>query len=310
MAGRVARLFRVASAAFGWVPHPARPVAPRSTVSMSGEAAPAEAVPVPGEASREAGGTGHSKNAEVLKEYEEKWILEQAALRERCVIDDVCDWQASDTFEGLNVVAGVDISFAKDNPVDACVTVVALEYPSMKVLHEVTYMVALDLPYISGFLGFREVPHIQRAVERMREEHGVAPQVILMDGNGVHHPRQCGAACHLGVVTGIPTLGVAKKMLAVDNIDLKQLKASFALPGNLTKAGDAMPIVGASGRVFGYALRATNDSVNPVFVSAGHMISTDTALRLVKGMCNVRVPEPVRQADQRSRIFLRERGLL
>ena len=259
---------------------------------------------------RERGGTGSVRHEDVLERFRAEWTTEQADLRQKLDITDTEEWQ-NDSFKGLTRVAGVDISFAKDNAVDACITLIILEYPSMKVVHEVTEMVSLDLPYISGFLAFREVPHIARVLGRLREESPeVFPQVVLMDGNGVLHPRGFGAASHIGVVCGVPTLGVAKKFLAVPDVDGKALKTSFSQKGVLESAGDAVPIVGTSGTLHGYALRATKAAPNPVFVSAGHRITQKTALALVKGLCKVRVPEPIRQADLRSRAYLRDNGLL
>ena len=128
--------------------------------------------------------------------------------------------------------------------------------------------------------------------------------MILVDGNGILHHRGFGLASQLGVLLDIPTIGVAKTLLAVDGLNVKAV-GKQAREHN-SKGGDYMELVGQSGRVWGAALRATEDSVKPLFISPGHKISLSTTLRVVKLCCRFyRIPAPVREADLRSRAFIR-----
>ncbi|XP_058559580.1 endonuclease V isoform X2 [Neofelis nebulosa] len=128
-------------------------------------------------------------------------------------------------------------------------------------------------------------------------------EVLLVDGNGLLHHRGFGVACHLGVLTDLPCIGVAKKLLQVDGLENNtQHKEKIGL---LRAGGDSFPLTGGSGTVLGMALRSHDHSTKPLYVSVGHKISLEAAVRLTRGCCRFRIPEPVRQADIRSRDYIR-----
>uniref|UniRef100_A0A6I8NWG0 Endonuclease V n=1 Tax=Ornithorhynchus anatinus TaxID=9258 RepID=A0A6I8NWG0_ORNAN len=129
-------------------------------------------------------------------------------------------------------------------------------------------------------------------------------EVLFVDGNGLLHHRGFGVACHLGVLTGLPCVGVAKKLLQVDGLENDELHKEKIR--ELRTGGDAFPLLGDSGTVLGMALKSHERSTNPVYVSVGHKISLDTAVRLTQACCRHRVPEPIRQADIRSREYIRK----
>uniref|UniRef100_A0A3Q1LQ65 Endonuclease V n=2 Tax=Bos TaxID=9903 RepID=A0A3Q1LQ65_BOVIN len=128
-------------------------------------------------------------------------------------------------------------------------------------------------------------------------------EVLFVDGNGVLHHRGFGVACHLGVLTDLPCIGVAKKLLQVDGLENNALhKEKIQL---LKAGGDSFPLMGGSGTVLGRALRSHDHSTKPLYVSVGHKISLEAAVRLTHSCCKFRIPEPVRQADIRSRDYIR-----
>ncbi|XP_050175262.1 endonuclease V isoform X16 [Myiozetetes cayanensis] len=131
-----------------------------------------------------------------------------------------------------------------------------------------------------------------------------ALEVLLVDGNGVLHHRGFGVACHLGVLTDLPCVGVAKNLLQVDGLVRDELHREQIR--SLQRSGDTFPLTGTSGRVLGMALRSYHNSSKPLYVSVGHRVSLDTAVRLVGSCCRYRVPEPIRQADIRSREYIRK----
>ena len=117
-------------------------------------------------------------------------------------------------------------------------------------------MVKLTLPYISTFLAFREVPFLTQLIDDLRNSKpDIFPQIILVDGNGFLHPRGFGLACHLGVLTGVPTIGIGKTFLMLDGITINDVKA---LEKTLSKAGDVAELKGESGTVWG-AVQLKND---------------------------------------------------
>lgn len=232
------------------------------------------------------------------------WKREQARLRARVVARDTEAWQRDPAFPGLRRVGGVDVSFVKGDGARACASLVVLSFPELQVLYEDCRMVSLTAPYVSGFLAFREVPFLLDAVRRLREQQpSLMPQVLLVDGNGVLHHRGFGVACHLGVLTDLPCVGVAKKLLQVDGLEndarhKEQVRC-------LRAGGDMFPLTGSSGAVLGMALRSHDRSTRPLYVSVGHRMSLEAAVRLTLGCCRCRIPEPVRQADIRSRDHIR-----
>merc|ERR1719369_752034 len=168
-------------------------------------------------------------------------------------------------------------------------------------------MVKMTAPYIPGFLAFREAEFLTALVEeqrRLRPE--VTPSTLLVDGNGILHPRKCGIACHIGVDTGIPTVGVAKHLHQIqeygEEFTRESIRKRFL---ELDKAGEYVTLTTTEGNVLGAALKTSPVSSNPVFVSVGSGLSLASALALVSKVSRYRIPEPTRQADIISREFLR-----
>ncbi|XP_059527452.1 endonuclease V isoform X2 [Myotis daubentonii] len=220
------------------------------------------------------------------------WKREQALLKARVVDQDTEAWQRDPAFAGLQRVGGVDVSFVKGDSVRACASLVVLSYPELEVLYEDSRLVHLTAPYLSGFLAFREVPFLVDAVQRLQEKE---PSLMPQAGFGV--------ACHLGVLTDLPCVGVAKKLLQVDGLEKDALhRDQIRL---LRAGGDSFPLRGGSGAVLGRALRSHDRSTKPLYVSVGHKMSLEAAVRLTHSCCRFRVPEPVRQADIRSRDYIR-----
>ncbi|KAK7144580.1 hypothetical protein R3I94_010869 [Phoxinus phoxinus] len=233
-----------------------------------------------------------------------KWEREQARLRESVKEEDTEDWQRSPDFSGLERVGGVDLSFIKGNDINACAHLVVLTYPHMKLLYEDCKMVTLNAPYVAGFLGFREAPPLLQALEKLKNEQpNLMPQVLFVDGNGLFHYREFGLACHLGVLSDLPCVGVAKNLLHVEGV--LRSEEHHSQINALQKSGDSFYLATASGKVLGKALRSSQSSTKPVYVSVGHRITLDTAVKLTHTCCLYRVPEPIRQADIRSREYLR-----
>ncbi|KAK2557144.1 Endonuclease V [Acropora cervicornis] len=152
-----------------------------------------------------------------------------------------------------------------------------LSQKTTKIVYEDLRMVHLTLPYVPEYLAFREVKFLVELISTMKKQKpNIFPQAILVDGNGMLHPRDFGIACHLGVVTDIPTVGVAKKLFHVDGIEHNSQHAD-QIRNELKVSGDSFPLQGSSGKIWGKALRSTQESVNPIYVSIGHKIGLETA---------------------------------
>lgn len=178
----------------------------------------------------------------------------------------------------LRRVAGTDISYLRERRL-ALGAVVLMSYPELEVLQVSTSCVEVSFPYIPGLLSFRELPALLPALEGLSE----SPDAILVDGQGIAHPRGCGLASHLGVLVGVPTVGCAKSRLLGEAEE----------PG--PEVGDWSPLV-YEGRTVGAVLR-TRSGVRPVYVSVGHMADLASAMALVLNcLRGKRLPEPQRRA--------------
>ncbi|HKP85984.1 MAG TPA: deoxyribonuclease V [Blastocatellia bacterium] len=195
-------------------------------------------------------------------------------------------------------VAGCDISFNKFSEV-VYAGIVIINLPDLEIVETATVITETRFPYIPGLLSFRETPALLEAWEKLQ----TAPDVVMLDGQGLAHPRRFGIACHFGLLTGLPTLGSAKSVL----------RGKFDEPDE--KAG-SYSLMTDKGEVVGAAVR-TKDRVAPVYVSVGNRIDLPGAinltLRCVKGYAandggeklfdtspasksKYRIPEPTRQA--------------
>jgi len=175
-------------------------------------------------------------------------------------------------------IAGVDISVDKGQGV-ATGAVVVLKYPELGVLETKVVNDKLNFPYIPGLLSFREAPLILATCQKLT----VAPDLILVDGQGIAHPRRMGLASHIGLWLNSPTIGCAKSLLC----------GTHQVPG--TEPGSYAEVVD-HGEIIGAVLR-TKLGTKPIYVSIGHKIDLPTAIHWVMECCGgYRIPEPTRLA--------------
>lgn len=221
------------------------------------------------------------------------------------MIKNQVDWTLEAGKENtLRYVAGLDISFLKTSNTDACAALIICSYPDYEVVYESFKHVKLTLPYIPGFLAFREVPFLLELLDEVKANRPeLTPQLLLIDGNGILHPRGFGVACHLGVLTGIPAFGCGKTLFLIDGLDTQDIKEDFK--ANTHKAGDYTLLRGRSGAVHGAAYKSTDEVQNPIYLSPGHKVDMELMIEVARTCCQARVPEPVRQADLRSRAWVR-----
>src|SRR5215468_10275165 len=178
----------------------------------------------------------------------------------------------------VSAIAGADISFNKFAET-VYAGVVVLSLPALRVIETAGVRSVAKFPYVPGLLSFREAPSLLEAWKKLKTK----PDVLMLDGQGIAHPRRFGIACHVGVLLDLPTIGCAKSILVG-----KYGELGF-------EAGSRSPLVDRGEQV-GVALR-TKNKVAPVYVSPGHLIDLDSAVDLVlRSTAKYRVPEPTRQA--------------
>lgn len=176
------------------------------------------------------------------------------------------------------LIAGADVSYSRfSNTLYAGVVIVRAE--DLTVVEKQGAVFETMFPYVPGLLSFRETPALLEVFKRLKTE----PDVIMVDGQGLAHPRRMGFACHVGLCLDRPTVGCAKSLL-------------LGRHRNLGKRPGATAALTDGGEVIGKVVR-TKFGVKPLFVSCGHRIDLAAAVRLVLATCRgYRLPEPTRQA--------------
>ncbi len=200
--------------------------------------------------------------------------LDQAKTIQKQLAEQVV---RKDSFEQVNYVIGVDVGF-QDNYSISKASAVVLSFPELELLENSIAFLPTEFPYIPGFLSFREVPVIIKALKAL----SYPLQLIFCDGQGI--------ACHLGVLLDVPTIGVAKSIL-IGKHDFLTLEK-----GNCQALTDNKEIIGAA--------LCTRNQVKPLYISLGHRISLNTAVEYVLNCTTkYRLPETTRLADQLSKDF-------
>lgn len=200
-----------------------------------------------------------------------QWKQAQIEMRERLVVKPLGELP--------RYVAGADVAFSPDKKTVLAAAVV-YDRQEQRLVEIATARRPVEVPYIPGYLSFREGPAVLEAIGKLKSPYGV----ICCDGQGYAHPRRCGLACHIGITLDVPAVGVGKS----------RLLGIFEEPA-LT-AGAAAALMDHDEQI-GLVLR-TRDGVKPLFVSVGHRVDLKSAQALVLGcVTRYRVPEPTRQAD-------------
>jgi deoxyribonuclease V len=188
-------------------------------------------------------------------------------------------------FKEIETICGVDVAF---NETHAYAAAVVLSYPNLEVIEEKSSETILNYPYVPGLLAFREGPAIISCLDKLKNE----PDLLMLDGQGIAHPRGLGIASHIGVIFGKPAIGCAKSKFIgqYEEPNKKRGEFSFLFNGN---------------KKIGIVLRTRTD-VKPVFVSPGHLIDLQTSAKIVlTSSTKYRIPEPLRIADKKSRELAR-----
>ncbi len=195
--------------------------------------------------------------------------------------------------EELRLVTGVDNAYRRaEAETTAYACAVTLSFPGLEVVEQRYAVQPVAFPYVPGLLSFRESPAMLAACQDLEQ----SPDVFLVDAHGYAHPRRMGAASHLGLLLGKPTIGCAKSKLV----------GRYVEPGH--EFGDWTPLTD-HGEVIGAAVR-TRPSHSPLFVSIGHMISLETAIKIVLACCKEEnfLPEPARLAHHLVTEYKKENG--
>ena len=207
------------------------------------------------------------------------WPRQAPACRaiQQALIDQV---NTRDDLPAVHTLGGVDIGF-EDQGRTTRAAVAVLDAQSLAVIETTLARVPTRMPYIPGLLSFREIPGAMSALEQLTR----LPDLLLVDGHGIAHPRRLGVATHLGLVTGLPTIGVAKKRLTGTHDAVPDVRGAWV------PLRDGHDTIGA-------VLRS-RVAVKPIFISPGHRVGLESALGwTLKALTRYRLPETTRVADK------------
>lgn len=230
--------------------------------------------------------------------HKHRWDVTPAAARK--IQEELRnDWIGEDAFGEIRTVAGLDASFilsgsqALKKPASrwnrlreanrAIGCAVMYRFPEMEEVERVHAILPLEFPYLPGLLSFREIPVLLAALRKLHE----MPDLLFCDAQGYAHPRRLGLASHLGVVLDLPSIGCAKSLLIGTHGALPQQAGSWTPLLDQKKEGERI----------GAVLR-TRAGVKPIYVSQGHRVSLETAIRMTLAVTDgYRIPRPTRDAD-------------
>lgn len=222
------------------------------------------------------------------KRYRHRWDLSIAQARE-LQTQLATEVLLAKRLPAIKFVAGVDVGFEQKHTARAAVAV--LRAADLQLVDFAIARLPVSFPYVPGYLSFRECPVILEALGQLEQ----LPDLLLCDGQGIAHPRRFGVACHIGLLTGIPSIGVAKSRLVGHHAEPAPDKGSWQplldkprLPDEIER--DEEICVGA-------VLRS-RDGVKPLYISPGHRVDLDTSLEWVmRCLGRYRLPETTRWAD-------------
>ena len=196
----------------------------------------------------------------------------QKALCSRLILED--------RFGETRSVAGVDVGFENNGSITRA-AVSVLRFPSLEPIESALFRCKTTFPYIPGLLSFREIPAILQALSQLQHR----PDMLLCDGQGYAHPRRLGIACHLGLLTDIPSIGVAKSRLIGQHAEPPNRKGAWS------------PLIDKE-ETIGAVLR-TRVNVKPLYISPGHMIGLESSIDMVMAcITRFRLPETTRASHK------------
>jgi deoxyribonuclease V len=219
----------------------------------------------------------------MMLEYEFQVDITPAAAKEmqKCLAGKVI---TAGKLNKIQRVAGLDISVRRNKT--ALAAVVVLSYPDLKLIERAQLEGQVVFPYIPGLLSFREIPLALQVWRQLRN----TPDLLLIDGQGIAHPRRFGLGAHLGLILDIPTIGCAKSHLFGDYLMPEKPAGSYSFISDP-----------AEKQIIGAVVRSKN-GISPLFVSTGHKIGLPSAIDWVLKCCQgYRLPEPTRLAHLASR---------
>lgn len=231
------------------------------------------------------------------KEDQQKLEKIQIGNADKVIEEDIFDPAT------IRYVGGLDLSSDKNDEMRGIAYITIYDIKLKEIVYEDYKICNLKVPYISGLLGFREVPEFIELLNKVKKENKeFYPDVLMIYGFGILHYRGFGSASQLGYETGIPCIGLGKTLLQIDGLDERIIKEKFR--NTCKNNGNYNEMIGKSGKLYGAAYKSNPDTINPIYITIGHNISLETAVKIVSMTCEYRTPEPIRNSDIKSKALL------
>ncbi len=179
------------------------------------------------------------------------------------------------TINRIKLIGGIDSGYSKNKIKTALVT---LSFPDLKLIDFSISQEDVKFPYIPSYLAFREIPSMLMAWKNLK----IKPELIVVDGNGIAHPRKIGIASHLGLLLNTPTIGCSKTPF-------------YPTPLTCLKKGDFSYMKNEKNEIVGVSLR-TKENTAPVYISPGHLVDIEFSIKIILPISIFRIPEPIRIA--------------
>lgn len=231
-----------------------------------------------------------------LDTYVNEWNNEQLdIIKHISLVDKI-------PLDKIKLIGGMDVSFSVIDPTKATACLIIHDYKDLNIVARFSISAKIHIPYKAGYLAFREAPILLKLLDEVKNNYPEAmPDLIILDGNGIYHPRFCGVASYFSVLSGIPCIGMSKSVLYVGNITRDSMKEN--LTKNAPNKGDYCKIID-NGKLLGFAYNVTGSITKAVYISPGSYVSMDSCMEIAKHMSKYRINESVRQADILSRMFV------
>jgi len=208
-----------------------------------------------------------------------KWNLTpKEAMELQVSLQGRLDIKSPIGIHNVKLIAGCDVAYYMKE--DLCVaSIVVCQIDSMKIVEKIKVEQKATFPYVPGLLSFREIPPLIKAVKKLK----ISPDIFVLDGQGIAHPRGIGLASHFGLIVNKPTIGCAKSKLIGEYNPMNNNKGSYSF-------------LYVNNKKVGVVLRS-RDNCKPIFISPGHKINIPSALNIIKRcLSKYRIPDVIRFA--------------
>lgn len=229
------------------------------------------------------------ETVEISEDTLREWRDIQKDIGERLVEEDKID------IDSIRYGLAMYVFYSKENGANGGIGYCVFDYTkdSKNIIERSHESINNNIPYMTGYLGFREVKFYKEIYNKVSKLYNI--DVVIVNSYGKLHERQAGSATHLALEIEKPVIGVGSSLLPIDGIQEQRIKKQFKK--ECTDIGEYIELTGLSGKLYGAAVKTSEGSSNPLYVSVGNYLTLETCIEIVLNISRHRVPEPIRIAE-------------